>query len=312
MLGNLFTRFARGMAKTRAGLGRRLHDLFAGRAAIDEDLYSELEDVLIQADVGVPTTTKLVDALRRNVERLKIKEPAGVQDLLIAEIRNMLEQAAKPLAPLKQGELRTFMVVGVNGAGKTTTIGKLAAKFHQEGWKVLVAAGDTFRAAAVEQLETWTKRAEVQLISHQEGSDPASVAFDAAQAARARRVDALIIDTAGRLQNKAHLMQELSKVYRVTARELGREIDEVLLVLDANTGQNALSQARLFAEAVPLSGVVLTKLDGTAKGGIVLAISDELHLPVKLVTVGESLADLQEFQPEQFVNALFTEENSEV
>ncbi len=227
--------------------------------------------------------------------------------MLAGEIHNLLAAAAKPLASPARGELCTYMVVGVNGAGKTTTIGKLAARFRKADWKVLVAAGDTFRAAAVEQLETWTRRAGVQLVAHQEGSDPAAVAFDAVQAAMARQAEALIIDTAGRLQNKTHLMQELAKVYRVACRELAKPLDEVLLVLDAGTGQNALSQARLFSEAVPVSGVILTKLDGTAKGGIVLAITAELGLPVKLVGLGEEIEDLQDFAPDPFVQALFAD-----
>lgn len=306
MLGNLFGRqFNSGLVKTRTSLGQRLKEAFTRRSVIDDSLYENLEEVLIQADVGVPTTMALVSALQEKVRRTRVQDPDQVQKLLAMEISQLLKAKAQPLVQPQKGKLLVFLVVGVNGAGKTTTIGKMAYRYKQEGWKTIIAAGDTFRAAAVEQLEVWAQRSGVSIITSQEGSDPAAVVFDAIAAATARQAEVLIIDTAGRLQNKAHLMQELAKVQRVAARELGRPLDEILLVLDAGTGQNALSQARLFSEAVPVSGVVLTKLDGTAKGGIVLAIASELELPVKLVGLGEGIEDLYPFDADAFVRAIF-------
>ncbi len=306
MLGNLFGRqFNSGLVKTRTSLGQRLKEAFTRRSVIDDSLYEDLEEVLIQADVGVPTTMALVSALQEKVRRTRVQDPDQVQKLLATEISQLLKAKAQPLVQPQKGKLLVFLVVGVNGAGKTTTIGKMAYRYKQEGWKTIIAAGDTFRAAAVEQLEVWAQRSGVSIITSQEGSDPAAVVFDAIAAATARQAEVLIIDTAGRLQNKAHLMQELAKVQRVAARELGRPLDEILLVLDAGTGQNALSQARLFSEAVPVSGVVLTKLDGTAKGGIVLAIASELGLPVKLVGLGEGIEDLYPFDADAFVRAIF-------
>lgn len=300
---NFFQRLKTGLSKTRKGFVDRVEQLVTGRK-VDEELFEELEELLIQADVGVPTAVELVDRLRDRAEQEKITEGEALKNLLSDEITTMLKENAEPLKDAVETPY-VIMVVGVNGAGKTTTIGKLAYRFKQEGAKVLLGAGDTFRAAAIDQLKIWADRVGVDFISHQEGSDPAAVAYDAVNAARARGCDVLILDTAGRLQTKSNLMAELGKVHRVVQRELGRDVDEVLLVVDATTGQNALSQGRQFSEAVPLTGVVLTKLDGTAKGGIVLALGRELNLPVKLIGVGEQYTDLRDFDPEEFSRALF-------
>ncbi|MGI6641827.1 MAG: signal recognition particle-docking protein FtsY [Limnochordia bacterium] len=300
---NFFQRLKAGLSKTRQGFVDRVEQLVSGRK-VDEELFEDLEELLIQADCGVPTAMELVDRLRDRAKAEKITEGDELKLLLKQEIREMLEQYAQPL---KESSATPYviMVVGVNGAGKTTTIGKLAYRFKQEGAKVLLAAGDTFRAAAIDQLKIWADRVGASFISHQEGADPAAVAYDAVNAARARGADVLILDTAGRLQTKANLMAELGKVYRVVERELGRELDEILLVVDATTGQNALSQGKLFGEAVPLTGIALTKLDGTAKGGIILALGNELKLPVKLIGVGEKYTDLRDFDPAEFAQALF-------
>lgn len=300
---SFFQRLKTGLSKTRQGFVEKVEQLVTGRK-VDEELFEELEELLIQADVGVPTAVELVDRLRDRASEEKITEGDALKNLLCDEITAMLKENAEPLKDAGETPY-VIMVVGVNGAGKTTTIGKLAYRFKQEGARVLLGAGDTFRAAAIDQLKVWADRVGVDFISHQEGSDPAAVAFDAVNAARSRGCDVLILDTAGRLQTKSNLMAELGKVHRVVQRELGRDVDEVLLVVDATTGQNALSQGRLFSEAVPLTGVVLTKLDGTAKGGIVLALGRELNLPVKLIGVGEKYTDLRDFDPEEFARALF-------
>jgi fused signal recognition particle receptor len=301
----LFRRLVQGLSKSRAGFVDRISQVLTRRGAIDEELYDELEEVLIQADVSVSTATALVDEVRKRVKSEHITQTDEVEPILRAEMVRLLESVAQPLTQPKKGELTVFLVVGVNGAGKTTTIGKLAARYKAAGLQVLLGAADTFRAAAIEQLEVWSERAQVGLIKHQEGSDPAAVAFDSIRAARARNADVVIIDTAGRLQTKTHLMQELAKINRVVERELGRKADETLLVLDATTGQNGLSQARLFSEATPVSGVALTKLDGTARGGIILSVTDELKLPVKLIGIGEGIDDLRDFDAASFVAALF-------
>jgi fused signal recognition particle receptor len=269
-------------------------------------LYEELEEILISADVGVTTTMELVDRLRKEVKERKIKDPAELHPLLTELIAEILGgDEARSRLNLREDGLTVILFVGVNGVGKTTTIGKLAHRFKSEGKKVILAAGDTFRAGAIEQLETWGKRVGVDVIKHQAGADPAAVIYDGIQAARSRKADILLCDTAGRLQNKVNLMEELKKVHRVIQRELPDAPHEVLLVLDATTGQNALVQAKQFSEAVQVSGIVLTKLDGTAKGGIVIAISNELKIPVKLVGLGEKADDLQDFDPDQFLHALF-------
>lgn len=303
-----FGRLRDGLSKTRAALIGKVKEALAG-SSVDEQLFERLEEVLIQADVGVETTLELVDAVRRQVSERRIRDAEEVPPLLAQEMKAVLRSEPLRLTPAGEGPL-TYLAVGVNGAGKTTTLGKLAARFAREGKRVLIGAGDTFRAAAIDQLRVWAERAGADFVAQQPGSDPAAVAYDAVQAAKARGVDVLLIDTAGRLQTKVNLMQELGKVYRVVARELGRDPDEALLVVDGATGQNALSQARLFREAVPLTGVVLTKLDGTAKGGVILAVSRELGLPVKLIGVGEGVDDLREFDSAAFVDALFADGES--
>lgn len=300
---SFFGRLKEGLTKTRQGLVEKIQTLVTGRKKIDEALFEELEEILIQGDVGVDTTMTLVDSLRRTVKEQKIEEPAALNGILREKIREILGEQV-PLTMASDGPT-VIMVVGVNGVGKTTTIGKLAHYLKDEGHRVLLAAGDTFRAAAIDQLETWAHRAGVEVIRGQEGSDPAAVAFDAIAAARSRRADVIIVDTAGRLHTKSNLMEELKKVHRVIARELPGAPHEVLLVLDATTGQNAIQQAKLFKEAAQVTGVTLTKLDGTAKGGVIVAVQAEHGIPVKLVGVGEKMDDLRPFDPGEFVEALF-------
>jgi fused signal recognition particle receptor len=298
-------KFKEGLTKTRDALVDRVDDLFSRRKKIDEDFYEELEEILIGADVGVGTVLKLIDDLRAEVKKRKIENPGELQPILSEKLIGLLKgDADAGLRTAKQG-LTVMLFVGVNGVGKTTTIGKMAHMLKSQGKKVLMAAGDTFRAGAIEQLEAWGQRVGVDVIKQQSGADPAAVMFDALQAAKTRGTDILLCDTAGRLQNKVNLMEELNKIYRVIQREVPDAPHEVLLVLDATTGQNALSQAKLFGDKTGLTGLVLTKLDGTAKGGIVVAIRQELSLPVKLVGLGEKMDDLQAFDSEQFVHALF-------
>lgn len=302
-------KFKDGLSKTRTAFVGKVEDLLLRRKKIDEAFYEELEEILIGADVGVNTVLDLVDDLRSEVRQRKIEEAQDLQPILMEKLVGLLqgeEEEAKPLRTSTNGGLTIYLFVGVNGVGKTTSIGKLAYRFKQEGKKVLMAAGDTFRAGAIEQLEVWGQRAGVDVIKHQAGSDPAAVMFDAVQAAKTRGVDILLCDTAGRLQNKANLMEELNKIYRVIRREVPDAPHEVLLVVDATTGQNALHQAKMFGEKTGVSGLILTKLDGTAKGGIVIAIRQELNLPVKFVGLGEKMDDLEPFDSEQFVHALFS------
>lgn len=306
--GTWLSRLRKGLSKTRENLVVKVQRALTSRRKIDDDLFDELEEALIQADVGVETTLALVEEVRERIATEGMREIEGVQAILEEAMVALLE--GPPLAASAAGEgPLTIVAVGVNGSGKTTTIGKLAARFRAGGKKVVIGAGDTFRAAAIEQLGEWAKRSGADLIAQQAGSDPAAVAYDAVHAAKARGADVLLLDTAGRLQTKSNLMNELSKVYRVVARELGREPDEILLVVDGTTGQNALSQGRLFKEAVPLTGVALTKLDGTAKGGVVLAVGRQLALPVKLIGVGEGVDDLRDFDARAFVSALFADAN---
>lgn len=300
----MFARLRAGLSRTRAGMTERIAALVKGRTAISEELFEELEEVLIQADVGVPTTLQIVEGVRERFKAEKSKNAEDLTRFVAEEMREILSVGDSTLTRPDDGP-KVYMVVGVNGAGKTTTIGKLAARFTREGKRVLLGAGDTFRAAAIDQLAVWAERAGAELIRHQEGSDPGAVAYDAVHAARSRNADVLILDTAGRLQNKVNLMRELSKVYRVVEREWGAPPDETLLVVDANTGQNGLSQAKLFMEATPLTGVVLTKLDSSSKGGIVLAIAAETGIPVKLIGVGEAVDDLRDFDADDFIKALF-------
>jgi len=299
-------KFVSGLSKTSSSLVGAMEDLILRRNKIDEELFEELEEILISADVGVWTTMELVDRLRQEVKERKIQDPAELQPLMSEILLEMMQDdGGTPSLAMNDEGLTVILFVGVNGVGKTTTIGKMAHKLKSQGKKVVLAAGDTFRAGAIEQLETWGERVGVDVIKHQAGADPAAVVYDGIQAAKSRGADVLLCDTAGRLHSKVNLMEELKKVYRVVQREVPGAPHEVLLVLDATTGQNALQQAKTFNQAVHVSGIVLTKLDGTAKGGIVIAIRNELDLPVKWVGLGEKVEDLQEFDAEQFVHGLF-------
>ncbi|WP_214740061.1 signal recognition particle-docking protein FtsY [Exiguobacterium sp. s48] len=298
-------KFTEGLTKTRDGFASAVNDLVYRFREVDEDFFDELEDLLIQADVGVTTTMDLVEDLKEEVKRRNLKDPVAVRDALVEVVAKRLQEDESDRELNMQDGLTVILFVGVNGVGKTTTIGKLAHQLKSEGRSVMLAAGDTFRAGAIEQLQVWGERVGVPVIRQTEGSDPAAVVFDAVQAAKSRNMDVLICDTAGRLQNKVNLMKELEKVKRVIEREVPNGPHEVLLALDATTGQNAMVQAKAFKEATNVSGIVLTKLDGTAKGGIVLAIRNELDIPVKYVGLGEKIDDLQEFDPEQFVLGLF-------
>jgi len=301
---SLFERMRRGLAKTQTSLVGRVDALLSGRSRVDADLLEELEEILITADLGMKTTRALIDTLEQRLAKDEARRPELVRQVLQEEMAAMLGQGQVPL-DVSVGKPFVIMVVGVNGVGKTTTIGKLAKQFCDQGLKVVLGAGDTFRAAAADQLSIWGERSGAEVVRGAEGGDPASVAFDAAKAALARRADVLILDTAGRLHTKVNLMEELKKVRRVIDREIPGAPHETLLVLDATTGQNALAQARLFGEAVAVSGIALTKLDGTARGGIVVAIAADLGLPVRFVGVGEKAEDLRPFDPQLFVRALF-------
>ncbi len=285
-------------------LFRRVADLFAGPGEATEELFEELEEVLIASDVSTAVAARLVERLRERVREERIRDLSGVRRALRDELAGLLARHAAPLASEAAEPPLLFLIVGVNGTGKTTTIAKLAARLEGQGRRVLLAAADTFRAAAIEQLEVWAQRLGVEIVRHQPGGDPAAVLFDSLRAARARGLHAVIADTAGRLHTKRNLMEELRKVDRVARRELGRPPDETLLVLDATTGQNALIQAREFQQAIGLSGVVMTKLDGTAKGGSLITIAEEVGLPVKLIGTGEGLGDLRDFDPAEFASWL--------
>lgn len=300
-------KFKDGLSKTRNSFSERVNDLVSRYRQVDEEFFEELEEILISADVGVATVLDLIDDLKSDVKRRNIKDPQDVQAVISEKLIDIYESGEEQIGELnmQQNDLTVILFVGVNGVGKTTTIGKIAHKFKQEGKKVVMAAGDTFRAGAIEQLEVWGERVGVDVIKQSAGSDPAAVMYDAVQSAKARKADVLLCDTAGRLQNKVNLMKELEKVKRVIEREIPGAPHEVLLVLDATTGQNALSQAKTFSEATNVTGIVLTKLDGTAKGGIVLAIRNELKLPVKFVGLGEKVDDLQPFDTEQYIYGLF-------
>jgi fused signal recognition particle receptor len=299
----LWDRLRDGLTRTRDNLTGKIDGLVSRHSAIDDDLFDELEELLIEADMGPDTSLALVDKLRQRIRRDRVKDPQRVRDILKEEIGALLGDEP-PALRVDGFSPAVVLVVGVNGAGKTTTIGKLAHRYKREGRRVLIAAADTFRAAAAEQLAIWGERAGVELIRHGEGADPAAVAYDAVRAARSRRTDLLIIDTAGRLQTKTNLMEELKKIGRVVARECPGAPHEVLLVLDATTGQNGVSQAKVFKDAVAVTGVVLTKLDSTARGGVVVSISRDLALPVKLVGVGEGMEDLQPFNVQAYVDGL--------
>ena len=300
---NLFERLKQGLTKAKQGITDKIDDVLKSYTKVDEELLEELEEILITADVGVNTTMDIIDKLRDKIKENKITEPSGVK----AELKNIIEEIlTNENSTLNVEKSPTIiLMVGVNGVGKTTTIGKLANRYKQEGKKILLAAGDTFRAAAIEQLEVWAGRSNVDIIKHQEGADPGAVVFDAIKAAKARKVDLLICDTAGRLHNKANLMNELGKVFKIVDREFPEANKEVLLVVDATTGQNAVVQAKTFKDVADITGIVLTKLDGTAKGGVVLAVKSEVDVPVKLIGVGEKVEDLQDFDAKAFSEALF-------
>lgn len=298
-----FARLKAGLTKTRDNIVHGIDSVFSGFSMIDEDFYEELEEILIMGDIGVNATGQILERLKAQVREKHIKEPSECKQLLIDSIKEQM-QVGETAYDFEQKQ-SVILVVGVNGVGKTTSVGKLAGKLKDQGRKVLLAAADTFRAAAGEQLAEWAHRAGVDLIGGKEGADPASVVFDAVSAAKARNVDVLLCDTAGRLHNKKNLMEELKKINRIIDREMPGVHRENLVVLDGTTGQNALAQAREFGEVADLTGIILTKMDGTAKGGIAVAIQSELKVPVKYIGVGETIEDLQKFDAEQFVNALF-------
>ena len=298
-----FTRLKEGLAKTRANITDNMDMVFASYDKVTDEVLEELEETMIMGDIGVKTTEELLDHLRRQVKEEKIRWAADCRQELLLAIRNQMKQG-KDAYDFEKGPA-VILVIGVNGVGKTTSIGKLAANYRNQGKKVLIASADTFRAAANEQLAEWARRADVDIISGNEGSDPASVVFDAVNAAKARKTDLLFCDTAGRLHNKKNLMNELAKIDRVISREYPECIRENWVVLDGTTGQNAISQAREFASVTNLTGIILTKMDGTAKGGIAIAVQNELGIPVKFIGVGEKLEDLQKFNPDEFVDALF-------
>ncbi|MER1955957.1 MAG: signal recognition particle-docking protein FtsY [Solibacillus sp.] len=303
-------KFKAGLEKTRNSFTSKVNDLVARYRKVDEDFFEELEELLLQADVGFETVMELMDKLRFEVQRQNIKDTNGIQAIISEKLVEIYESGEDNLTNLniqQDGDLTVILFVGVNGVGKTTTIGKLAHRLKSEGKSVMLAAGDTFRAGAIEQLQVWGERVGVEVIAQSEGSDPAAVMYDAIRAAKNRGVDVLICDTAGRLQNKVNLMNELEKVHRVISREIPNAPHEVLLALDATTGQNALVQAQTFKEVTNVTGIVLTKLDGTAKGGIVLAIRNKLHIPVKFVGLGEKMDDLQPFDAERYVYGLFAD-----
>ncbi len=298
-----FGRLVQGLTKTRNSIANGIDALFSGFTSIDDDFYEELEEILIMADLGINTTTVVLEELRKKVKEEKIKDPAQCRQILINTLRDQMK--VDSTAYEFENRKSVILLIGVNGVGKTTSVGKLAGQLKDQGKKVMVAAADTFRAAAIEQLTEWAHRANVEIIAQKEGSDPAAVIYDAVTSAKARNVDVLICDTAGRLHNKKNLMEELKKINRVIEREYPEAYRETLVVLDGTTGQNALAQAREFNEVADLTGIILTKLDGTAKGGIAIAIQSELSVPVKYIGIGEKIDDLQKFNAEDFVNALF-------
>lgn len=300
-----FAKLVKGLTKTRNSIISGIDNIFSGFSSIDEDFYEEIEEILIMADLGVNTTCKIIENLREKVKENKIKEPSECKSLLIQSIKEIMDVGEN--AYEFENRKSIVLVIGVNGVGKTTSVGKLSGQLKSEGKKVIMAAADTFRAAAIEQLTEWSNRAGVDIIAQQEGSDAAAVVYDAIQAAKARKADVLICDTAGRLHNKKNLMEELKKIDRIIEKEYSEAYRENLIVLDGTTGQNALSQAKQFMEVTDVTGIILTKLDGTAKGGIAVAIQSELSVPVKYIGIGEQIDDLQKFDADEFVNALFEE-----
>jgi len=304
-----FGRLKAGLTKTRENIVKGIDSVFSGFSAIDEDFYEELEEILIMGDIGVNATTDIIQRLKAQVKELHIKQPSECKQLLIDSIKEQMH--VDETAYDFEDKQSVIMVIGVNGVGKTTSVGKLAGKLKDKNRKVLIAAADTFRAAAGDQLAEWARRADVPMIGGKEGTDPASVVFDAVNAAKARKTDVLLIDTAGRLHNKKNLMEELRKMNRIIDREFPDAHRENLIVLDGTTGQNAMVQAREFGDVAQLTGIILTKMDGTAKGGIAVAIQSELNVPVKYIGVGETIEDLQKFNSDEFVNALFDVELEE-
>ena len=302
-----FKRLVSGLTKTRDNIVSGFDSIFSGFSHIDDDFYEELEEILVMGDIGIHATEEIIENLKKKVKENHIKEPADCRELLINSIKEQMYVG--DTAYRFEEETSVVLVIGVNGVGKTTTIGKLAGKLKSQGKKVILGAADTFRPAAGEQLTEWPKRAGVEIVGGQEGSDPGSVVYDAVQAAKARKADVLLCDTAGRLHNKKNLMEELKKINRILEKEYPEAYRETLVVLDATTGQNALVQAKQFSEAAEITGIVLTKMDGTAKGGIAVAIHSELGIPVKYIGVGESIDDLQKFDADQFVDALFEKED---
>ena len=298
-----FKRLVSGLSKTRDNIAAGIDSIFSGFSSIDDDFYEEIEEILVMGDIGINTTNAIIENLKEQVKEKKIKEPSECKQLLMDSIVKQMDVGET--AYEFENRKSVVLVIGVNGVGKTTSVGKLAGKLKDQGKKVILAAADTFRAAAGEQLTQWAHRAGVEIIGGQEGADPAAVVYDAVQAAKARKADILLCDTAGRLHNKKNLMEELKKIYRILEKEYPEAYLETLVVLDGTTGQNALVQARQFAEAANVTGIILTKLDDTAKGGIAVAIQSELDIPVKYIGVGETIDDLQKFDPVEFVNALF-------
>ena len=304
-----FRRLVRGLSKTRDSIVSGIDSIFSGFSSIDDDFYEEIEEILVMGDIGINATSRIISNLKMEVAEKHIKEPSQCKQLLIDSIKRQM--AVGDTAYEFENRKSVVLVIGVNGVGKTTSVGKLAGKLKAQGKKVILAAADTFRAAAGEQLTEWAHRAGVEIIGVQPGADPASVVYDAVAAAKARNADVLLCDTAGRLHNKKNLMEELKKIYRILEKEYPEAYLETLVVLDGTTGQNALAQARQFKEAAHVTGIILTKLDGTAKGGIAVAVQSELDIPVKYIGVGETIDDLQKFDPDQFVNALFHTEADE-
>ncbi len=303
----LFDKLKETLSKTKESVNSKIEDVIKAFKTVDEDLYEELEEVLIMSDLGVNTSTEIIDRLRTRVKEKRISDSAEVKEELRQILVEILSEGENELK--LSGQPAVIMVIGVNGVGKTTSIGKLAYRYRQMGKKVVIAAADTFRAAAIEQLEVWAQRADAEIIRQMEGSDPAAVIFDAISAAKKRGADILLCDTAGRLHNKKNLMDELKKIYRIIDKELPDSSKEVLLVLDATTGQNAVYQAQQFKETADITGIILTKLDGTAKGGIVFAVKNEYDIPVKLIGLGEKAEDIDEFNAVEFVNAIIEPEN---
>ena len=303
-----FKRLVEGLSKTRENIVSGIDSIFSGYSSIDDDFYEEIEEILVMGDLGINTTTAIIERLKEQVSKQHIKEPMECKKLLMDSIKEQMQ--VEETAYEFENRKSVILVIGVNGVGKTTSVGKLAGKLKGQGKKVIMAAADTFRAAAGEQLVQWANRAGVELIGSQDGADPASVVYDAIAATKARNADVLICDTAGRLHNKKNLMEELRKIYRIIEKEYPEAYLETLVVLDGTTGQNALAQARQFNEVANVTGIILTKLDGTAKGGIAVAIQSELDIPVKYIGVGEGIDDLQKFNSDEFVNALFNMENN--